>query len=160
MSSPATVTINVVNSLYQNPAANLNCDVNGDGVVSPVDALIVINDLQRNGTRVLPPNAFTPPPFLDVNGNGSVDPLDVLQVINFLNRRSSSGGEGEASTKIVAAAPSVVLPKAATSSQDVAPATAEQTIQAVGASVVNNAKAAIQSAAIKASLPVSMMWST
>jgi hypothetical protein len=72
-------------------------DVNADGFVSPIDVLIVVNDLNFNGTRVLPLDQPVPP-YLDVNGNKSVDPLDVLELINFINARGNSGlGEGEAS---------------------------------------------------------------
>jgi hypothetical protein len=70
-------------------------DVNDNNVVQPLDALIVINDLNRNGPRSL---KTTDPtfPFLDVNGDLSVSPIDALQIINFLNRQpSSGGGEGE-----------------------------------------------------------------
>lgn len=70
-------------------------DVNDNNVVQPLDALIVINDLNRNGPRRL---QTTDPtfPYLDVNGDLSVSPIDALQIINFLNRQpSSGGGEGE-----------------------------------------------------------------
>jgi len=94
-SNVANVAIQVVNSTNQNPVNKL--DVNADGFVSPIDVLIVVNDLNFNGTRVLPNNVPVPP-FLDVNGNRSVDPLDVLELINFINSRGSAGaGEGEAS---------------------------------------------------------------
>lgn len=67
-------------------------DVNASGLVSPVDALLVINDLNRHGGRLLPPisDAQAPPPFLDVDGNGFVSPLDALQVINALNEDQGS----------------------------------------------------------------------
>jgi len=68
-------------------------DVNNDGFVTAVDALQVINDLNRDGSRVLPalPGG---PPFVDVNDDGSVTPLDALLVINEINR-AGAGGEGE-----------------------------------------------------------------
>ncbi|MCB9875897.1 MAG: tandem-95 repeat protein, partial [Planctomycetaceae bacterium] len=70
-------------------------DVNNDGNVSAVDVLQIINDLNANGSRVLPVLSGAPP-FLDVNNDGSVTPIDALQVINRIN--SGSSGEGEGST--------------------------------------------------------------
>ena len=93
----ATVTIVVGGSIHQNPANNL--DVNADGSISPIDVLILVNDINFNGFRTLQPT-LTTPPYLDPNGNGQLDPLDVLEVINFINSRGNAGageGEGEAS---------------------------------------------------------------
>ncbi|XZE51904.1 dockerin type I domain-containing protein [Planctomycetaceae bacterium SH139] len=58
-------------------------DVNGDLIVSPLDALIVINYLNRNGS-VSYPNNFSG--YLDVNGDRTVTAIDALRVINWLNR--------------------------------------------------------------------------
>jgi hypothetical protein len=69
-------------------------DVNNSGDVSPLDALLIINELNLRGSRVLTGTNFVPPPFIDVSGDSSVSPLDVLLVINYLNLRSGSG-EGE-----------------------------------------------------------------
>lgn len=80
-------------SQWQNP--NNRHDVNGDAEVSPIDALLVINDLNLRGSRSLASTNFVPPPFIDVSGDGSVSPIDVLLVINYLNARSGGGGEGE-----------------------------------------------------------------
>jgi hypothetical protein len=73
---------------WQN-AAN-PADVDGLGGVFPLDALVVINDLNANGPRALPippPTADRPPPYLDVSGDDHVSPIDALIVINTLNRR-------------------------------------------------------------------------
>jgi len=88
-------------------------DVNDDGLVTALDALIVINHMNRHGIG----SADTPPPpgsptFVDVNGDRFITPLDVLIIINFLNQvqgapnpsgsgergsgEGSSAGEGEA----------------------------------------------------------------
>lgn len=68
-------------------------DVNNDSSVTPLDALVVINDLNTHGARQLPP-----PPvqsaWLDTNEDGFVSPLDVLVVINELNRAAVGEGEG------------------------------------------------------------------
>jgi hypothetical protein len=63
-------------------------DVNHDGRLTPLDALVVINYLNASGSQALPvpPTAtWTPPPYLDCTGDGNVTPLDVLQVINDQN---------------------------------------------------------------------------
>lgn len=70
----------------------LPTDVNGDGVDSPLDALIIINELNTNGPRELDDGVIDA--FLDVNGDGIVSPIDVLLVINRLILKASSG-EGE-----------------------------------------------------------------
>lgn len=87
-------------------------DVNASGSVTPLDALLVINDLNTNGARVLPNNGAGPP-FLDVDGNGSVSPIDALLVINRLNNPS---GATPASTALSA------LPAPGASDQPSSPA--------------------------------------
>ncbi len=72
-------------------------DVNFDGFVSPIDVLLVINDLNLLGARGLfaPQSGQTrPPPFIDVNRDNFVSAIDVLLVVNYLN--SGVLGEGEA----------------------------------------------------------------
>ena len=69
-------------------------DVSDDGKVSPVDALMVINNLNRHGSRVLPSaDQQGGPPYFDVNDDGHVSPNDAVRVINALNRiRHSTAG--------------------------------------------------------------------
>jgi len=85
-------------STWQNPRNPL--DVNDDGVVQPLDALVMINDINARQSRPLPIPPVppsVPPPFLDVSGNGAIGPQDVLIVINYLNSVVMGGaGEGEA----------------------------------------------------------------
>ena len=54
-------------------------DVNGDGRVSPNDALIVINQISRKGSSK---SAFASSLVADVNEDGQVSSLDALIVIN------------------------------------------------------------------------------
>jgi hypothetical protein len=68
---------------YQNPVNPL--DVNHDGHVTAIDALIIINELNANGTHALAPPTGTPTYYFDVNGDNLVSPLDALLVINALN---------------------------------------------------------------------------
>lgn len=60
-------------------------DVNGDNTVSPIDALVVINDLNTHGLQVDPPPTDGQHNFLDTNDDGSITPLDALSVINQVN---------------------------------------------------------------------------
>jgi hypothetical protein len=71
-------------------------DVDADHRITPLDALLVIIDLNATGPRQLnnPPSAGDPPRFIDVNGDGMLTPLDALAVIIRLN----SGGNGEPPT--------------------------------------------------------------
>ena len=65
-------------------------DVNDDGVVSPVDALTVINTLnKRSGVATLGVKRFEDG-FVDVNHDNQLSPLDALLVINELNRDRAS----------------------------------------------------------------------
>jgi hypothetical protein len=77
---------------YQN-AAN-HADVNGDGFISPMDPLILINYINANGPGPIPAG-LPRPPYLDVNGDGSVSTADVIIVVNALNT-GAAAGEGEA----------------------------------------------------------------
>ena len=66
----------------------LEMDVNRDGHVSPLDALVLVNHLNTEGSVY--ENA------LDVNDDGIVSSKDCLAVIHFLNRNESqhmAGGE-------------------------------------------------------------------
>lgn len=83
---------------WMNPLDEL--DVDESTFVSPIDALIVINELNSVGSHELPPPTASSlsPPYFDCNGDGYLTPSDVLQVINFLNEESAASGEGEAAS--------------------------------------------------------------
>ncbi|MEM6469656.1 MAG: dockerin type I domain-containing protein [Planctomycetota bacterium] len=72
----------------------LPTDVNTSGFASPLDALIVINEIARRqaDARALDlgpaPPAFEEVSLYDVNCDGRVTPLDALVVINFLARQN------------------------------------------------------------------------
>lgn len=68
-------------------------DVNDDFKVSPLDALVVINDLNRSGARDLTGVSVESGRYLDVNADGKVTPIDALQVLNALNRGEASNHE-------------------------------------------------------------------
>lgn len=98
----------------------LPADVDADGAIAPIDALLVVNELNANGSRQLaqaagesPASAITK--FVDVNGDQFISPVDALQVINALNAEGEAGGailsEADVKTFLARAA-------AASSSQD------------------------------------------
>lgn len=61
-------------------------DVNDDATVSSIDALAIINHINRRQlgqATVEPANTVR---FLDVNDDAKVSPLDALRVVNWLNR--------------------------------------------------------------------------
>lgn len=70
---------------WQNPVNPF--DVDNSGLVTPLDALVLVNDLNDRGSRELPPATAeaSPPAYLDVDGNGDISPRDVLLVVNVLN---------------------------------------------------------------------------
>lgn len=74
-----------VRSIWQNPD-NPN-DSNGDGRVSPLDVLLLLNELSKKGSHELPMPSpgEAPRPYFDVNGDGYLSPLDPLGAINCLN---------------------------------------------------------------------------
>ncbi len=92
-SAVTTVTITVgapIPPTHQN-AIN-NADVNADGFVSAIDALLIINRLNTVGPG--PVSALgSPPPFLDVSGDNQISSFDALLVINQLNGGGSAEGE-------------------------------------------------------------------
>ncbi|QDS90768.1 Dockerin type I repeat protein [Rosistilla ulvae] len=96
-SDPTSVVVSVSEYPGQNPS-NFR-DVNDSGEVSPIDALIVINHLNRqteNDVDQLIANgtiSISDGPFLDVNGDGFVTPADALTIINYLNSTSGTSGE-------------------------------------------------------------------
>jgi hypothetical protein len=70
--------------IWQNPL--LSTDIDGDGRVTPRDALLVINQLNLRGQGPLIPGVDPMAlPYLDASGNGLLEPLDALLVINYLN---------------------------------------------------------------------------
>ncbi len=75
-------------------------DVNNDGLVTPTDALMIINEISRSRLSSGEAQAVTSAVrrYPDVSGDGKVTPQDALQVINAISRRgrqSVTGSSGE-----------------------------------------------------------------
>ncbi|MEE3373394.1 MAG: dockerin type I domain-containing protein [Planctomycetota bacterium] len=87
---------------WQNPVDPL--DVDNDGVIAPIDALLIVSHLNQFGSHPLPvppQPPELPPPFLDVDGDDHVAPVDALLVIGHLNSQEASA-DGEANRSVVA----------------------------------------------------------
>jgi hypothetical protein len=99
-----TITNDDFIRLWQNPV--LAMDVNNNGNITGLDALIIINRLNTVGAGVLPAQ---PPPapyfFYDVNGDNACTPLDALIIIHELNRRAEEGDGGLAAASSGESAP-------------------------------------------------------
>lgn len=81
-SATLTVPINIPDP-WQNPVDHL--DVLDNGIISPADALVIINYLNTHSNGVLPPISQPPEYYLDVDGTGVVTPLDALAIIDYLD---------------------------------------------------------------------------
>lgn len=77
-------TIAPTSAPWQNPFSHFDVDVNG--LISPLDAKQVVDDLIANGPHSLSTPTLTsaPPAFLDVNGDNFVSPTDALLVVDAL----------------------------------------------------------------------------
>ncbi|MEZ6120257.1 MAG: dockerin type I domain-containing protein [Pirellulaceae bacterium] len=71
--------------------STLPVDVNGDGQVAPSDALLIINELNQNGSHQVESTSLVRAIsggeeniWLDVNNDGYISPIDVLMVTNRL----------------------------------------------------------------------------
>jgi len=73
-------------------------DATADGVVSPLDVLVIVNYINMYGPLSATGTPADPQQdgfCLDVNGDYQVSPLDVLWIINYLNISPTNEGEGE-----------------------------------------------------------------
>lgn len=87
---------------------NAPADVDGDGHVTPLDPLVIINYINSNGSgQIKPPGEGEAHNDLDVDGDGQVSPLDILIVINALNH-ASGDAEGEKSPDKASSTPTPV----------------------------------------------------
>ncbi len=87
-----TIRVGQVPAGWQNSVNPL--DVNNDGGIFPIDALLVINELNQPRFRdpvtgQLPPAPDPVPLFVDVNGDGFASPIDAILIINFLNAQAA-----------------------------------------------------------------------
>jgi hypothetical protein len=73
------------------PAAPLDpLDVNKDGQVSPIDALLVINAINSGVAGAVGPSGLGDLASMDVNADHYISPIDALEIINYLNAQSTA----------------------------------------------------------------------
>lgn len=71
-------------------------DVNRDGAITALDALVVINHVARMQAGASAEQTLSEDDISkDVNGNGTIEPSDALMIINQIARNSATSGEGE-----------------------------------------------------------------
>jgi hypothetical protein len=80
--------------LWQNPDSRF--DVNGDAHVSPIDALLIINQVNARGSWLLsePPDPLSDTTYFDVDGDNVASFLDALQIIDVLSGNSGNTTAG------------------------------------------------------------------
>ncbi len=113
-------------------------DVNGDGAVSALDALILIDHL------LAPTPDTSTAYFMDVNGDGAISPADLLAVINFLH---TPGPQSAVATSQAAAAADAAIGQLVATP---AAATAAVSSAATVSSVATNSNAATNGALMQA----------
>lgn len=88
---------------FKNPREAV--DVNDDGHITPVDALLVINQLNSAGAHQLGVQlaASAAGPYIDTNGDGYLTPVDALLVINRLNANAAAASSSSANALRTAA---------------------------------------------------------
>jgi len=69
-------------------------DINGDGVVSPLDVLTLIDRINRSMMQASSATSSNTTD-VDTDGDGIVSPLDVLSIIDYLNGMNQPGAEAE-----------------------------------------------------------------
>lgn len=85
---PATSSIIIVGDEpppFQNPTDAF--DVDGDGLVQPLDALRVLVFIRQNGSGPLSGRPQAGDYFVDVNGDNEVNPLDALLILREIGQR-------------------------------------------------------------------------
>ncbi|MFK7737245.1 MAG: Ig-like domain-containing protein, partial [Pirellulaceae bacterium] len=103
-------SVNIVNGDNGGGSGEFFLDVNKDDFISPLDALLVMNELNRNGSGASSGEGESGGNNYDTTRDGFITPLDALVVINFLNNGSAGVGEGEsvASLSVPALSPTAM----------------------------------------------------
>ncbi len=95
--------IEVVDNPFPWHNYRIAADVNDDGNITPVDALIVVNYLNFNQSTDPPAPPARPAPFYDAQPTNTITPADALFIVNVLN--GLGGSEGEAHKQVQAENP-------------------------------------------------------
>jgi hypothetical protein len=110
--SAAPATLADTSSPTPSVILSATTDVNRDGEISPIDALLIINELNAHGSRQVSLAAGGEgeddlssladwQPLLDVDGDNFLAPIDALLVIDAINAFSTSPVEGSTESNAV-----------------------------------------------------------
>ena len=83
------IWLNGVLKGWSNP--KLPLDVDRDGQISPIDALLLIDEINKVGPRRLVGSPDSVSFYIDPDNDGFLTPLDVLALVSWLNRLSGAG---------------------------------------------------------------------
>lgn len=114
---------------YHNPLKP--ADVDGNSLVTPLDALFVITRLNAEGSGQLPTAPRVSPAgikYVDTNNDGILSPIDVLVVINELNATAEHGNGSRGEAEALTVLPPLVMQQHSPKPQN---ATGEQTEVAI-----------------------------
>lgn len=147
---------------FSNPFNSL--DVNGDGVVSAMDVLMIVNELNGQGPRALSATQIAslgqllPQGYLDANVDAFLSPVDALMVINYLNSQIGAGeAAGEAGSAVVVSAAS--SSGSSSSSSSSSSGSDSSTLAAVGSVVGGSSSSASTSSSSSSSESASQVSS-
>jgi hypothetical protein len=101
LSGNATAKVTMANQVPDND----RLDTSRDGLVTPLDALRVINELIKTGSQVTPLATTNSKMWLDTNLDGQISPLDVLQVFNYMLRQQAASALAATPSAVPAASP-------------------------------------------------------
>jgi hypothetical protein len=75
-------------------------DISGDGELSPIDALLLVQYLNRQGERIVAGETLEALPgsnsMMDISGDGEISPIDALLLVGRLNASAALLASGEA----------------------------------------------------------------
>jgi hypothetical protein len=110
LSGNATASISMSNQV---PEID-RLDTSRDGFVTPLDALRVINELNRSGPHATPLVSTDAKMYLDTNLDGQITPLDMLQIFNYLLRQDTATAAVTPSAEPAVVSPAVSSVETAT----------------------------------------------
>ncbi len=84
-------------------------DVDGSGETTTLDALLVVNQLGRQGNAE-GEKIVVPGRYYDVNSDGRITAMDALRVINELSRNAATSGAGESLATALTSQPNDAAP--------------------------------------------------
>lgn len=117
VSAPRNFTITVAPLAWHN--SGLPCDVDGDGEISAIDLIYVVEALNAPGDTYLPSRVPPPAHNVDVNGDNHISGIDLVLMLEAVNTSEALRRQSQAQN------PSSLMPSTEQSTADSVPATAQ-----------------------------------